>query len=116
LALLPLSSLAPTRALAARGAPVAVASAPARSRRTDRERRGAPRRARLPRVHADPDRARGVRPDDPERPLDRARRERDRVRDHRRLVPSAYGAHARRDDARGAEARAAPRRPPADGG
>ena len=93
-------------------APLALASrARSTCERLERVGRAARRRARLPRVHADRDAARGLRPRRRGRALARPRR-RARVRDHRRLVPAPHGADARRDDARARarRARSPPRR------
>ena len=101
LALVPLPDLAPARALAVRGPPLALASRPARPRSGSSAcRRDADRRARLPRLHADRDTQHTrLRPHGRGRALARPRG-RVRVRDHRRLVPAPHGAHARRHDAR----------------
>ena len=67
-----------------------------------------PRRARLPRVHADRDPARGVRPRRRAGGV-AARRRRPRVRDHRGQLPPPHGAHARRDDGRARARASSPR-------
>ena len=66
-----------------------------------RSRGAADRRARLPRVHADRDPARGLRRASSSRAR-WASAGTDRVRDHGRLVPAAHGPHTRRDDGRAA--------------
>ena len=108
LALVPLPDLAPARALAVRGAPLALAPAPARPR--------APRTRRAALLLGEHD-FRAFTPTDTQHEvfvrvvesaaLARPRRRR-RVRDHRRLVPAPHGADARRHDAR---ARARPSSP-----
>ena len=79
--------------------PLALASAPARPAAAPGFGRDARRRARLPRLHADRDPARGLRPRRRGRPLARPRR-RGRARDHGRLAPPPHGEDARRHDAR----------------
>ncbi len=59
------------------------------------------RRARLPRLHADGDPARHLRPLRP-RGAPGSATATPRLRDHRRQLPAPHGAHARRDDARAA--------------
>ena len=88
-------------AVAVRDSPQLVGAAPARRGRALRGGCGDRRRARLPRLHADADAARGLRPHRRAGGVDPARRP-PRLRDHRRQLPPPHGAEPRRDDARGA--------------
>ena len=114
---LPLPDPPAALVVAVRGRAGVVEPAPARRGAAGGVRRGAPRRARLPRLHAHRDAARRLRPERRARGLGAARRP-PGVRDHGGLVPRAHGRGPRRDDA-GAEpggTGTAARRAPARGG
>ena len=96
----PLPPLRRARALAVRGTAPWWLPRPLDEDGLDASARRCSRRARLPRVHADRDAARGF-----VRVVERggvgSSGRPSRLRDHGRQLPAAHGANARRDDARG---------------